>query len=255
MQERAYYLFIAIFIFINLMEQVNNFRVMGPAQGSSSPDTPFGLNSAPKFVTNITSKTRYRDDLRCWIRVVSQVSEADRKFKGVLNAAGTLIFWACDRNAQDMLKQAEVGGKFCIDGHENDPNRTKLVEEVLSVIAKETPTDKLRKEVDLLDTIHKCSRANGQTPSEYVVAFNGALARYVNETGAVDEKTSRQFSTLMIKNACLPADTLNSLMFQLSTQAAMEPSASQVIKINQEDVAKLMKHVEQTQPLGQEITN
>ena len=111
---------------------MEKFRVMSPGGRSSVGDAP-SFNSAPKFITNETSKTRYRDDLRRWIKILGQIASSDNKYKGMLTVAGSLIYWSCDVHAQDMLKKAEISGLFTLDGSEDDPMRIKLVDNIINI--------------------------------------------------------------------------------------------------------------------------
>lgn len=227
------------------MTAPDNFRVMGPGGNSLvHSDTP-NFNSAPKFISNETSKKRYRDTLRRWVRILANVANSDKKYKGILSAAGNLIYWACDVHAQDMLQKAELAGELNLDGSEDDEDRTNLVESIINIIAKESPTDKLRQEVELLTAIHNCERESKESPAEYVVRFNSALARYANQSGSIDQRASRQFATLMIKNAKLSPDTLNSVMFQLSTQSSIDNISNKctTVSISSKNMEILIKYV------------
>lgn len=178
-----------------------------------------GMNSAPPFLTNVTTKSKFRSALRRWIKMICAFAEADNKAKAMLAGAGHLIYMACDGTAQDMLQEAELVGAICLEGRADDPKRIKLVDEVLAVIAKETASEKVRKEVELLTEIHKCERRQNEDTSEFANRFTGAVARYANHMGGMSSKDSRQFAVLMVRNAMLSADTLNALTFQLTTSA------------------------------------
>lgn len=115
-----------------------------------------------------------------------------------------------------MIRKAENSEFLALEGSKNDLVRVKLVEGIIEVIAKESEVDKLRREVELLSEIHSCSRYDSEKPSKYVVRISSALERYINQTGIIDPKVSRQLATLMIQNANLTADTLTSIIFQLS---------------------------------------
>ena len=189
-----------------------------------------GIYNAPPFITSITPKSKYRDALRRWMKMIATFAEADNKAKDMLCGAGHIIYMACDSVAQDMLRKAELLGNVCLEGHENDPKRVKLVEEVLSVIAKESPSEKVRHEVELLTEIHKCERMSTEDTSEYANRFNGAVARYANHMGGMNHTDNRQFAVMMVRNAMLSSDTLNALTFQL-THSASEKSQKVCIDV------------------------
>lgn len=123
---------------------------------------------------------------------------------------------------------------------------------MIDVIVKDTSTDKLRKQADLLDKIHNFSRGRSQKPSDYVVASNSALHRYIKDSGTTDEKTSEPFATLMMKNAHLPADTLNTVIFQLSSPSFARKSAIQIIKVQKSEDQYIIRIISQNQPVDEE---
>lgn len=52
-----------------------------------------------------------------------------------------------------------------------------LTENVIDILAKDTPPERLCKEEDLLDAMYDCVPKDAENPSDYVMSFNGALAR------------------------------------------------------------------------------
>lgn len=108
--------------------------------------------------------------------------------------------------------------------------------------------------MELLDETHKCVQKDPEHSSDYEMSFNGALERYVNQTGAFNYNTGRQFSTLMIKNARLPFHTLALVMFQLSSVAVNENRILRpnVVKLTITDIKAILAHT--TEPLSFDLT-
>ena len=77
-------------------------------------------------------------------------SEVENKSKAMLKGAGHLIYMVCDDFAQQMLRSAEKSGTLSLKGGKDGPTREKLVEKIINIIAKESPTEIVRMEVDLL---------------------------------------------------------------------------------------------------------
>lgn len=229
---------------LDMTENLGQLKNMGPAMGSSSASSS-GITSESNFLSNVKSKKRYRDTLRRWVRTVYNISIVDPKFKGMLCAVGQLIFMACDETTQDLLQKAGNSGLLCLDGSEDVPKRSKLTEQTLKVIAKESETDHIKKEVELLSEIPTVQRNTGETPSKYVVRFNRVIAKYANHSGVIGYKDNRQFAILMLKNANLSPDTINSVMFQLTIlyKSAVR-SGSARISCSRSDIEKLSKYAE-----------
>ena len=196
--------------------------VMGP-ESSSVSFSGASVTSPPKFVSNVTAKTKYRDSLRRWMRMLTQFAKVDSKSKAILEGAGHLIYLSCDTLSQELLNQAEKSGELVLDGQQDDVSRNKMVEKILNTIAKDTPTEKVKREVDLLTEIQSCQRTSDESPSTFAVRFSSAVAAYANQTVELNENTSRQFAVLMLRNANLSPDTLNSLLFQLTTNITRRP--------------------------------
>lgn len=71
---------------------------------------------------------------------------------------GHVIYLACDEIAQDPLLDAEQGGQISLDVSDNQNGAIDVVEPILKTIAKDTQTEFVRFEVDLLTNNHKCER-------------------------------------------------------------------------------------------------
>lgn len=192
---------------------------MGPG-GSSSDDATDSITRAPTYRTNITPKNRYREALHRSIKMMHTISKVENKAKGLFICSETLIFEACDSIAQDILTRADRAGKVDLAGKEDDECRTKLVEGIIGVVAQDTPAESVRREVDILTVIQTCVRGDMETPERFSSRLNRAVARYAIQCGEMDQTTDRQFAVLMIRNAKLSNDTMNSLTFKLTAMAA-----------------------------------
>lgn len=205
-----------------------SITVMGPDDTSSGQP---GINPIhpPKFLTNKTNKKEYRDSIRAWIQMMNSFAQADSKYRAHVQGAGHLIFMMCDMTSKEILKQAETDGKLTLKGNESDPTRTALVESIVEVLATESPTEAVRHEVDILSDIVACVRRKDEAPREFATRFRGVIARYVNATKMLSPPVSRQFAVMMLRNAELSSDTMNAIMFQLSSLG--KPTSNTVIEI------------------------
>lgn len=73
------------------------------------------------------------------------MAEIHQKFKSFFTSAESLILWACDTNAQDMLQQLETSKDIFLDVSKNDPQHMKLVENVIDILGKDTSLEKLHR--------------------------------------------------------------------------------------------------------------
>ena len=105
------------------------------------------------------------------------------------------------------------------------------METIISVIAKDSPTEKVRQELDMLTDVHTCIRKGDEQPADFVSRFKGAVARYVNHTAGIDESTSRQFAVMLIRNAQLTADNANTVSLQLVMLSQAKEKAVKTVRI------------------------
>lgn len=133
--------------------------------------------------------------------------------------AENMIFLAFDDIAQNLLSQAESTGRLCLAGEEDDPIRENIVNGIINVIARDSPAEKINRELGLLTDVHTCVRGAGEEAAVYANRFNGAVARYVNHTNSMDGNTSHQFAAMLIRNARLSLDTTNSVSLQIVMMA------------------------------------
>lgn len=66
----------------------------------------------------------------------------------------------------------------------------------------------------------------GEEPSEYASCHTGAVATYVNQTNLLNQVKERQFVVLLLRDANLPPDTLNALMYQFNMREAAAADCS-----------------------------
>lgn len=220
---------------------------MGP-QPTSSDNATKGLNP-PRFVTNQTNKTQYRDTLKTWAEIIRGFAEADPKAKARLDMMGLIIYLACDDEAKAKLRAEETEKRMNLKGDVSDPNRSKLLEKILETIAHETASERIQREVALLNDIHQCKREKNEDPGMYANKFEARIAKYVHQKNTRSPSDDQQWALLLLQNADLTADTRNSITFQLTTGAAMRkvqdtPTMIDVDKRNIEALRSAIKEAD-----------
>lgn len=151
---------------------------------------------------------------------MARLAQFNDKAKRYLRTAGHTIFEAYDSLAQDGLLEEETIGAVCLEGRPTDSESMGVVEKIISIIARGTSTEILRREADLLRAIHTCVRHEHETPSSFVNCLSGAVAQYAIQTGEFGKSMGRQLAVPMIDNARLSDDTRSSLIFKLTTESA-----------------------------------
>lgn len=121
---------------------------------------------------------------------------------------GLMIYLACDDKVKEMLRKAETGGDVTLYGTEDDKEHSKLIEKK-ATIAKDAPTEKIRREVHLLKDKQRCKRKENETTKAYENRFDVAVAEYVHIANMNSSHKYQQWAILRIQNANLAPDTIN----------------------------------------------
>lgn len=131
-----------------------------------------------------------------------------------------------------MLQKAESDGSLKLDGEEADPCRNRLIETIISIIAKDTPTDQVKNELEYLTNIYKCTRRLGELLSSFVCRFKRCVAQYTVRTGLLKESTDRQVGMLLIQSTHLSTDTMTSVTSQISSVNATDKAPKLEVPLN-----------------------
>lgn len=206
--------------------------VMGPGANAAAALTTPSTRHAPPFITNVTNKVKYRDSVEIWTTMLRVMAASDPKANARLRSVGLMLYLAADDDAKETIKQAETEGQFVLKGSDEDPDRTELVEALLTLIATETPTEKVQREVEMLNEIQTCKRRPSETADVFANRYKACIARYVNQTTVSSPGSDKQWAVMLLRNAMLSPDTLNAITFQLTTGASTSSSRDHTMSID-----------------------
>lgn len=178
------------------------------------------ITNAPKFFVNPTSNVRYLDYVQRLMKKINIFVEMDNKLKAFSAGAGYLIYLSCDSDAQDLLSMAEAINNIVLDGSDKDDLRKEnMIKNIIKTIAKDSPTEIINRGNQMLADIRECKRGETENVSDYFTYLNGCVARYVDQSSPLSDFTSRRFAFLILRNAQLISDTMNSIVLQLTSHA------------------------------------
>lgn len=123
--------------------------VTGPGFASSE-STAMSMNPS-RYVTNHTNKVQYRDALKPWEEIIRSLAKDDVKAKDWLDMMGLIIYLACDDEAKAKLRAEAMEKRLQLKGDDTDPDRATLVQKIISTIAQETPSEKIQREMKLVE--------------------------------------------------------------------------------------------------------
>ena len=190
--------------------------------GQTDVVTPTNLIQPPRLSSS-TSKYEWRRTVRVWARRVQEYARGgDSKSQGVANSLGLTLYAFLEHSFQQVVDRAIDVGQLRIEttNYTNkdtpDPEQLIIVEKIISLVAKDTRTDSVRRLVRLNRQIQHCTRKESETYRQYAERFRGLAQEYLNAIGARNEdQNSQTFALLLLENAHLPQTTFNTLVTSL----------------------------------------
>lgn len=211
--------------------------VMGPA--AATPSTSMSLNQAPVFITNQTNKAKYRDSVAKWSTMLRLMSMTDPKAQARLSSVGLILYLAADDDAKETIKQAETEGSIVLEGSEGDQDRAGLIRSIVDLIATDSPTEKIHREVEMLSAIQTCKRRPSESPDVFANRYKCCVARYINQSSVTHPGDDQQWAVMLLRNAMLTPDTLNAITFQLTAGAVTNKKRSPTVTLDSSVVKKV----------------
>ena len=110
----------------------------------------------------------------------------------------------------------------------NPVKQLKTVDDIIELVAQDSPTDSIRRLVKMLREVFACVRKEGETPSNFARRFRSIAFTYLNEcSSAHSQQDTQNFAVLLLENSKLLADVYSSVINRLVasvTQRAKTPA-------------------------------
>lgn len=133
---------------------------------------------APRL-SAMTEKLKYRTDVRMWMqRVIVFASGGDTKAKSISNGFVHALYAGMDSSYQKVI-EAEIQLRGLKLGPESDEEvftfrqHKDLVEMMLRIVAKDSPTDAAKRFINPGRKVFGCKRGKGESYSVFVERFRG----------------------------------------------------------------------------------
>lgn len=115
-------------------------------------------------------------------------------------------------------------------------------EGIIYIVATESITDHIRRQVKMMQDMYSCKRRNSENPAVFARRFEGMTFKYVNYgdgTNVTDE--DRGFAMFLLENANISTSVYNTIITQLASkgQARTLDSSNAVMKLNRNTVEKV----------------
>ena len=162
-------------------------------------------------------------DVKTWAQLVKLYAKGgDNRAKGMLNALDLTLYLSLERDQRNIVDNSTQRRLISLnmeDEIEEDDvsvmikTQFKRVDEIVNLVAKDTPTDGIRRLVRISQDIHKCARVNTEKLHAFARTFQGLAKQYLNMSSSTDgERHSQNFAVLLLENSKLPSSTFNNIV-------------------------------------------
>lgn len=196
------------------------FTVMGPGRDNAPKQDLL----TPPFLSPTTDKFKWRKQVQLWATTVKRFAKGgDKRARGILNAIGLTLFNALDAVFASKVERAITAGLVSLDLDDDEStnaNPTTVVQEIIDIVAKDSPTDGIHRLVQMMRNIYGCTRKNGEDVAIYARRFQSLALDYLNHCDAIAaEQDSQNFAMLLLENANIPSSVYSAVVTQLVSAA------------------------------------
>lgn len=194
------------------MSTTDNGTVMGPGY-ESIPHVSL-LN--PPTLKPETDRMQWREDIRDWSANITACADGgDTRAKGVATCLALTVYRSLDLSLKEQVKESVRSGELVLKPSTDSDSKeqVKMLEKIITIIAKDTPVDRVTRMVRLNTQVHKCTRRDNESIKQYVNRFKRPALAYMNLTrNGQDSSESQVFAMTLILNAKLPSQTFSNLI-------------------------------------------
>lgn len=97
----------------------------------------------------------------------------------------------------------------------------KVIQQIIDIVAKDSPTEGIRRLVQMMRSVYACTRKTGESPAIYARRFQSLALDYLNHCDAVAaEQDSQNFAMLLLENAKVPSSVYSTMITQMVASAS-----------------------------------
>lgn len=97
---------------------------------------------------------KYKDSVAKWTTMLHLMEKSDRKAQDRLAAVGFMLYLAHDDEAMESMNQTDTEGTLSLERADRYEERGELLHAVMYILATESPTEKIRREIEMSSDIH-----------------------------------------------------------------------------------------------------
>ena len=217
---------------------LDSSTVMGPGMGL----TPGNDMLLPPRLTHATDKFKWRKRVLLWVTTVKRFSKGgDKRAKGILSALGLTLYNALDQVFSTQVEQSIAAGEINLEGDDNEvENANKqinIVTSIIELVAKDSPTDGIRRLVQMMREVFSCTRKTGESPALFARRFQALALDYLNHCDtATIQQDNQNFAMLLLENSKISASVYSSIITRLVSMIASRSgnAASKIFVISKD---------------------
>ncbi len=229
--------------------------VMGPDRAF----TPGKDMLLPPRLSTSTDKFKWRKRVMLWVTTVKRFAKGgDKRAKGILSALGLTLFNALDQVFSSQVEQSIAAGIINLDGDDDETvNLNKqfhIVHDIINLVAKDSPTDGIRRLVQMMRLVFNCTRKNGESPSMFARRYQALALDYLNHCDtATIQQDGQNFAMMLLENAKLPATVYSSIITRLvsTITSRADTAGNKIFVVSKDRLESIVRRTEIMQDLVQ----
>lgn len=157
----------------------------GTVVGPGCDTIPQGLLLTPPTLKPETDSMQWRKDIRDWSkRVIACAKGGDTREKGIASCLDLTVYRLLDFSLKEEVKESIPSGEIVLNLSEgsNVDSQLKMIEKIISTVAKDTAVDRVTRMVRLNIKIYKFVRKDGESIKQYVNRLKAPDIAYLNLT-------------------------------------------------------------------------
>lgn len=237
------------------MFQDDQATVMGPELDS----IPHHSLLTTPILKPETDRLQWREEIRDWsINVVACAEGGDGRAKGVATCLGLTVYRSLETSLKEQVKESVRCGEIVLkpSGDKNTDVQMKTLEKIISIVARDTPVDRVTRMVRLNTQVHRCIRKDTESIKTYINRFKAPALAYLNLTrSGQDSSDSQVFAMTLILNAKLPTQTFSNLISSIiNTVSAKKGSDNGKTAIKTDRLKTIINLLNSTEGTSEECT-
>ena len=186
----------------------------------------------PPQLSTTTDKFKWRKRVTLWVTTVKRFTKGgDKRAKGILSALGLTLFNSLDVVFASQVEQSISAGVINLDGDDDENEKVikqlHIVNDIIDLVARDSPTDGIRRLVQMMRLVFNCTRKNGESPAIFARRYQALALDYLNHCDtATIQQDSQNFAMMLLENAMLPDTVYSSIITRLVSTISTQRSSN-----------------------------